>query len=369
MKGRKDNGSPIDEGLLIAEFGHELGNVLNGLLGMTRLVRRSELNAEQDRWLRAIEQSGRQLRRLVEAFRREPDLPSRSVPAQPKLINGVDLLEQALLSHAPAARDGDNRLLLTVAAEVPRKWRVDPCLLRQLIDNLLGNALKFTAAGEVVLEAARAPCDGGDTGTLVLTVVDSGPGLDAELGRRMFRAYQRGPDQVRDKSAGYGLGLFICKRIVQSLGGEIGWSTPASGGARFAARLPAVLTAGSAPAPLPSRLMRMLECRLELTGQVHRSVAGCLSRLGVPWRLAGDEKPAGAGQPAADSRVVSIVELPSATGRPGPLLRLQAETTDGRVIACRNLQAPILESNLGPLLMELMLQATWIRNARLGSVP
>jgi hypothetical protein len=113
----------------------------------------------------------------------------------------------------------------------------------------------------------------------------------------------------------------------------------------------------------------MLECRLELTGQVHRSVAGCLARLGVPWRLARDQKAAGAGQPAADSRVVSICELPFIEGRPGPLLRLQAESTDGRVLACRSLQAPILEGNLGPLLMELMLQVAWIRNAKPDSVP
>jgi hypothetical protein len=369
MKGRKENGSPIDEGLLIAEFGHELGNVLNGLLGMTRLVRRSELNAEQDRWLRAIEQSGRQLRRLVEAFRQEPGHPSHTIRPRPGHIDGVDLLEQAVLSHAPAARDSDNRLLLMVDPQVPCKWHVDPCLLRQLIDNLLGNALKFTSAGEVVLEAAKAQSDTARPDTLVLTVVDSGPGVGPELGRRMFRAYQRGPVQVRDKSGGYGLGLFICRRIVRSMGGDIGWSTPTTGGARFTARLPAVLLAESGPSPLPSRFMRSVECRLELSGQAHRSVAWCLARLGVPWRLPGVQMAAGAEGPAAKAWVVSITELPTVARRPGPLLQLQAEASDGRVFACRRLQAPVFEGNLGPLLMELILEALWVRNAKPGSVP
>ena len=369
MRERKDNDSPLDEGSVIAEFGHELGNVLNGLLGMTRLVRRSELNAEQDRWLSAIEQSGRQLHRLVEAFRQEPGHPTRAIHPKPGLIDGVDLLEQALLSHAPAACDGDNRLLLTVDPELPREWHVDPCLLRQLIDNLLGNALKFTAAGEVVLEATQAGSDAGGPGTLELTVIDSGPGIGAELGRRIFRAYQRGPEQVRDKSAGYGLGLFICQRIVRSMGGEIGWSTPASGGVCFKARLPAVLSAGPPPSPLPSRLLRAVECRLELSGHAQRSVAGCLARLGVPWRLARAQKAASAPRPATDACVVSIAEMPSVAGSPGPLLQLQAEATDGRVVACGSLQAPILEGNLGPLLMELILQTLWLRNAEPGSVP
>jgi hypothetical protein len=369
MRGRKDNISPIDEASVIAEFGHELGNVLNGLLGMTRLVRRSELNAEQDRWLRAIEQSGCQLRRLVDAFRQEPGHPTHSIRPKPGQVDGVDLLEQALLSHAPAACDSNNRLLLIVDPKLPREWHVDPCLLRQLIDNLLGNALKFTVAGEVVLEAAQAYSDAGGPGTLELTVVDSGPGIGAELGRRIFRAYQRGPEQVRDKSAGYGLGLYICERIVQSMGGEIGWSTPAAGGVCFAARLPAVLPAGSAPGPLPSRLLHAVECRLELSGHVQQSVAGCLERLGVSWRLARTQTATSAPRTTNDAWIVSIAEMPSVAGSPDPLLQLQAEAIDGRVIARRSLQAPILEGNLGPLLMELILQTLWVRNAEPGSVP
>ncbi len=194
MKVRKDSGSPpvIHQG--VAELGHELGNVLNGLLGMTRLVRDSGLNAEQEYWLRAIEQSGCQMRRLVDAFWLGPTQTGEFIHPNPVDLDGIELLEQALLAHAPAARRNADRLLLTVAPDVPRYWHCDPCLLRQLLDNLLGNALKFTRSGEVVLEVAARLQGNDPTDTLLLAVIDSGPGIDAALGRRMFRAYERGLD-------------------------------------------------------------------------------------------------------------------------------------------------------------------------------
>jgi len=209
MKVRKDSGSPLVIHQGVAELGHELGNVLNGLLGMTRLVRDSGLNAEQEYWLRAIEQSGCQMRRLVDAFWLGPTPTGEFIHPNPVDLDGIELLEQALLAHAPAARRNADRLLLTVAPDLPRYWHCDPCLLRQLLDNLLGNALKFTRSGEVVLEVA-ARLEGNDpTDTLLLAVIDSGPGIDAALGRRMFRAYERGLDPVREESAGYGLGRLL----------------------------------------------------------------------------------------------------------------------------------------------------------------
>jgi anti-sigma regulatory factor (Ser/Thr protein kinase) len=369
MKGRKDNLSPLNEGQLIATLGHELGNVLNGLLGMTRLVRSSDLNAEQDRWLKAIEQSGRQLSRLLESLRDAPSESCLLFHPTPAYVDGVDLLEQVLLSHAPAARDSKNLLLLTVSPDVPRDWHVDPRLLRQLIDNLLGNALKYTAAGEVVLEVRKNPGAVTSSGGLVLTVIDSGPGIDSELGDRMFNAHERGPQQVREKSGGQGLGLFVCKRIAQALNGKIRWSTPATGGSCFTVSLPSVLAATHPPSPLPSQLIRLALCRLELSGQLQRSVAGCLARLGAP--VAADAQ---GGCEAADelsprALTISITEGSTVRGEADPGLMLEAAMPGGQAIARRNLQAPVLESNLGPLLLELILQSLWVRDAKGGSAP
>ena len=371
MKPHKDGISPVSTHQGVAELGHELGNVLNGLLGMTRLVRDSGLNAEQERWLRAIEQSGRQMRWLVDAFRGEPVLSDEALPPRPVEHDGIDLLEQAVLAHAPAARDSFNRLLLVTDPELPRFWSCDPCLLRQIVDNLLGNALKFTRSGEVVLEAVESGGDNGQ-GDLRIIVTDSGPGIDPTLGSRAFAAYAQGAASVPVHSIGRGLGLYICRRIVESVGGSISWSNPTEGGARLEVFLPGVLALGrGAAAGLPTGMLRALECRVDLADPLRRSVIGCLSRLGV---LHG-RSPAGpapdtcVGLKAGEGLHVSLTELPVMGDHPGPVLGLHAQTTAGVVIGSKRLQAPILECSLGPLLLEFALEWLWIRNEKPDSVP
>jgi hypothetical protein len=359
----------------VAEICHELGNVLNGLLGMAQLVRDSALTAEQDRWLRAIEQSGWQLRRLVDAFRQGPVRAGDGATYRPATLDGVDLMEQLLLAHAPAARAQANRLWLTADSELPRCWVSDVRLLRQLLDNLLGNALKFTRSGEVELEARMATADAGSHGSLMLAVTDSGPGIHPELGQRMFEAYERGPAPVRDECGGYGLGLFICQRIVRTLGGDIRWSTPSTGGTRFTVTLPGVISsAPSRPAIRPSRILQSVECRVELQGAARRSVVCSLSRLGVA-RGGMANRPEGAVGRAIGGPdhfhgpapvLVSIQETPIEAGASCAPLLLQTRTPDGGVLGSRLLDTPVLECSLGPLLLELALECLWLRNADRG---
>jgi len=366
MKPHKDGISPVSTNQGVAELGHELGNVLNGLLGMTRLVRDSGLNAEQERWLRAIEQSGRQLRWLVDAFRGEPTPSDRTLLPRPVEFDGIDLLEQAVLAHAPAARESFNRLLLVADPELPRFWSCDPCLLRQIIDNLLGNALKFTRSGEVVLEAVETGGDHGQ-GDLWIVVTDSGPGIDSTLGNRVFAAYEQGEAAITDRCAGRGLGLYICRRIVESMGGIIRWSNPAAGGARLEVCLPGVLALEPAAATsLPTGMLRALECHVDLAGPLRRSVIGCLARLGVVRGVmtAVPCPGIGPGRRSAAGLHVSLTELPAIGDHPGPALGLHAQTAAGEIIGSKRLQAPILECSLGPLLLEFALEWLWLRNEK-----
>ena len=355
MKGHKDGISPSISNQGVAELGHELGNVLNGLLGMARLVRDSGLNAEQERWLRAIEHSGRQLRWLVDAFRCDPAPPGVRIRPEPINVDGIELLEQAVLAHAPSAHEQRDRLILVVDTDLPRYWHCDPGLLRQVLDNLLGNALKFTRSGEVVLKASRPTENGLRADRLHLAVADSGPGIDPALGQRLFEAYQRGSGFAADQSGGQGLGLFICQRIVEAMGGSIACSDSATGGARFELRLPGALAEERmAVDNLPSALLHSIECTLDLAGPLRASVAGCLARLGVAWQ---SSEP-GAG--SSDDRLfVNISELAATADHPGPALLLSAKTRGNRPVGGKTLQPPILECSLGPLLLELALEWQW----------
>lgn len=365
---QSDPGMGVEQHM--AMLGHELDNVLNGLLGMSRLLRESGLNAEQERWSRAIEHSGRQLRRLVSNFRSGPGLAERQPVPRVQFVDGIDLLEQVVLSHAPSALANGNRLLLNVTPEVPAAWACDPCLLRQVLDNLLGNAIKFSAGAEVLLQVAAG---GRRPGWLRITVSDSGPGIDPAMGNRIFEAGVRGAPVPGSRSGGSGLGLFICRRAVAALGGTLGWSSAPGGGARFEVLLPNVLAAlvtgaqnSLAEGPLrSSRILQSMSCRLALSGPLLESVAGWLERLGVPWHDA-----ATADQPADPaSLVIAVSEHSAAVGQPGPILLLEP-LNDGRDPAgARAVPAPILCCTLGPALLGMALEWLWLRDDRPGSAP
>ena len=362
MKGRNHRDPSLCSERAMAVLGHELDNVLNGLLGMMQLLRESGLSPEQDRWSRAIEQSGRQMHRLVSNFRPSPDQPERRPRPCPTTLDGIDLLEQVLISHAPSAAAHGNRLLLTVAPDVPEVWHCDPCLLRQVIDNLLGNALKFTAGGEVRLCAARAH-QGMDR--LRITVVDSGPGIDPAMGNRIFEAWEQGDERIRHTFGGSGLGLYICQSAVLAMGGTLRWSKPAAGGACFEVHLPGILREEQAvPAKAPG-LLREVHCLLQLHEPLRGSVAGWLTRLGVGWRDAG-ATPFPEGPPRV---LIAVSELAAGTDQPGPTLLLKPLDGSAGPAGGTSVAAPILGCNLGPALLGMALEWLWVRGGRRDSIP
>ena len=349
----------------MAVLGHELDNVLNGLLGINRLLLESGLSPEQERWSRAIELSGRQLRRLVLAYRTDGEAsgeggskPNAACVSKP--LDGIELLEQAILCQAPLAARHGNRLVLTVEPDVPPDWRGDACRLRQLVDNLLGNANKFTDHGEIELHAVRDRT----TADLLLAVTDTGPGVDRDTAPRLFDAWARGPEPRRGAVGGSGLGLYVCRQAIEAMGGTIRLAPPPGGGARFEVRLPGLLASGE-PAPLaPSGLLLRLDARLDVDGALFRSLVAWLDRLGVRWCSA--EKAAPPAQPR--TLPVRISELPPESGRAGPSLLLTPLDGCRPGDHARRLRGPVIGTTLGPALLQMALEWLWFRDGSAGSV-
>ncbi len=323
-------------------LGHELGNVLNGLLGMTGLLRDSGLDAEQERWLEAIEQAGRQMARLIESAALLAEDESADSPAAADRLDGLDLLEQIVCCHFPASARRCNRLLLVIDPALDRFWLADPRSLRQLLDNLLDNANKHTRDGDIVLEARSAAGD-----TLVLDVSDTGRGMDRGLGRRLFEPYRRGVSEDHRPDEGLGLGLYVCRRISAAMGGRIEAIDRSDRGACLRITLPGLLgteSAGTVPRPA---LLSGLHCRLELDDLLNRSVSGFLSRIGIDWAVA--DKPADV-QPHPE---ILIRRLESPANLPSPCLELSSLVDD--VVVRRQIGAPLLPSRLASVLLELAL--------------
>jgi anti-sigma regulatory factor (Ser/Thr protein kinase) len=323
------------------ELGHELGNVLNGLLGMTELLRQEALRPGQDRWLRAIEQSAMQMRRLVDALA-EADRPGFATDP----LDGIALLEDTLISHVPEARRRGNRLLLVIEPDLPGYWYCDPCRVRQILDNLLMNAIRFGKAGEVVLEAAAA------SSTLILKVIDSGPGIRPGAERQLFQQFRQNLHARGAASRGSGLGLYVSQKNARAMHGRICWRARKGGGSVFELRLPDALQESVRHETLRcGDWLGGVYCELELEGEIRRSVRCILARKKVAH---GDRPYGGRDRRKAPLRVV--IREPQGRVAAGHAIELRAEPAGCRSPVRKSLAMPILESGLVAALMEIVLE-------------
>ena len=206
--------------LFLATMSHEIREPMNGVIGMTRLLLETPLSDEQRSYVDAVHDAGQALLTIIndildlsrmEAGRLELDCVEFDLRA---------LLEKVIGILTPRARDKGLSLILEVTPEVPRMLRGDPGRLRQILLNLLGNALKFTTEGEVAL-MVRVVADQGDRTELSITVRDTGVGIPKHLHDRLFTPYAQADPSVPRLFGGSGLGLSICRRLVGLMGGDI----------------------------------------------------------------------------------------------------------------------------------------------------
>lgn len=311
---------------------------------MAGLLRSTGLGPDQERWLDAIEQSARQMHFLVHSTTHCNEDPLVSGAAGRHKFNGMSLLEQTITAHTPAAGKKGLKLLLTVAPKLPVYWRGHEGLLRQLLDNLLGNALKFTDAGQVLLEVCP-----GEKQTLQFLVQDSGTGVPAADRERIFGVRERGTNG-RDRP-GSGLGLSVCRRIVDLMGGRISCAETEGGGAEFVVSLPHMMTVAG-QRRRPSLALSSVSCVLQLNGSLAALTTNFLDRLGVVWRDSSVTTATGSGL------LVSIGECEQNSKGDWPGLELRPigySMNTGRVL----LRPPILESVLEQALLRLALAWRW----------
>ncbi|MBI0537840.1 response regulator [Roseomonas sp. KE2513] len=219
----------------LAHLSHELRTPLNGVLGLAQaLAQDPSLGAEQHDRAAMLERAGRHLNALltdvldlsrIEAGRLE------LVPV-PTLLRA--LLEEVTGLVRGAARAKNVMLLEEIAPNLPEAVLCDPLRVRQILHNLLGNAVKFTPSGGRVTLAVRRRAQGG----LILTITDDGPGVPEDFRDRLFEDYTRATREAA-KGDGTGLGLAISARLAQAMDGSIRFGTPPGGrGSVFEAWLP-----------------------------------------------------------------------------------------------------------------------------------
>ncbi|MEQ1437824.1 ATP-binding protein [Fontimonas sp. SYSU GA230001] len=230
---------------MLSSLSHELRTPLTGILGYADLLRRSGLDPEQLQQLDTLEKSARSLLTMINDLLDWTRIEAGRLLLNEETVDVIDTVEDTCALLAPLAYEKELELIRIVYHDVPAQVRGDAQRLRQILTNLLFNAIKFTERGEVVLRVMREREEAGRT-WLRFSVTDTGIGIDLEQQKRLFQPFR----QVgRPQGGGSGLGLSITRKLVELMGGEIGVDSAPGKGSTFTVLVPCKLTAGSGSLP------------------------------------------------------------------------------------------------------------------------
>lgn len=223
--------------MFFATMSHEIREPMNGVLGMTRLLLETPLSEEQKGYVDAVHFSGQALLTIINDILDLSRMEAGKLRLDRIDFDLVNVVERTIDLLRPRAETKGLALQLDIAPAVPKALSGDPGRLRQLLMNLLGNAVKFTQSGSVRL-ALYAVADEGGRVTLGLDIEDTGIGIPAHLRQSLFTPFAQADPSVARLYGGSGLGLTICKRLVKLMDGTIAVDSEDGRGTVFRLRLP-----------------------------------------------------------------------------------------------------------------------------------